>query len=115
MTFERIARPVDDRRAGVVARRLDRQDQALTARRLEPHDQGVLAVVVVVAAAVPGGPEAEALVHLDRGGVRGPHLEREAGVAAGPLEQPLDQLGRDRRARRCSGATAMFIRCQTSA
>ena len=36
---------------------------------LEPHDQGVLAVVVVVAAAVPGGPEAEALVHANRAGV----------------------------------------------
>ena len=86
-------RVVGYRRAGVVAGGLD--PQRIKPRpgtgRFEPHDQGVLAVVVVVAAAVAGAPKAEPLVHRDRAVVRGADLERVAGVGAGLVEQPLEQ------------------------
>src|SRR5207248_1521402 len=60
-------------------------------RLLQPHDQGVLAVVVVVAAADARGAKAELLVHLDRLSVGHPHLERERRAVAGQLEQVPDQ------------------------
>ena len=118
--MERIRAAVDDRGAGVVAGGLDREDQhGLRLRTavggLEPHDQGVLAVVVVVAAAVPGAAEAEALVHRDRAVVRGPDLERVAGVRAGLLEQALEQPAARSPGGAARGVTATFIRCQTSA
>src|SRR4051812_16736229 len=51
-------------------------------RRRAPHDHRVLAVVLVVARAQAGRREAKALVELDRGRVRGPHLECDARVVA---------------------------------
>ena len=55
--------PIHHGRAGVVAARLDREDHVRPA--LELHHERVLAVVLVVAPAVPNGVEPEAPVHLD--------------------------------------------------
>ena len=94
---------VEHGRAGVVAGRLDAEDHRQLAgrrlagsgadrRRLEPHDQCVLAVVVVVAAAVPGGAEAEAsyipIAALLE--VRTSSVNRASGPAC--VEQVLHQL-----------------------
>ena len=89
ITLERIAAP-STTAAQVSSQEVSiaRINASLASRlgdaELEPHDQGVLAVVVVVAAAVAGGAEAEALVHRDRRAVGDPDLEREAGVGARP-------------------------------
>ena len=96
----------DDRRARVVARRLERQDR-LTRRRVRdvveraaqrrgraPHDHGVLAVVLVVAPAHPGGAEAEAVVERDRAVVGAADLERVLRVR---VVDALEQRGEQRR------------------
>ena len=75
--------------------RINRSRRRPVGRRA-PHDQGVLTVVVVVGAPAPRGAKAEALVHLDRGAVRGAHLQRVLlARAVGQLEQALDERGGD--------------------
>src|SRR5215218_3040421 len=102
MTLERI-RASSTTAAQVSSQEVSSARTRTTARRrlgadrsgLEPHDERVLAVVVVVATAVPRGPEPESLVHRDRGAVGGPHFQRVAAFGAGRLEELVDQLRRD--------------------
>src|SRR5687767_9286065 len=61
------------------------------------HDQGILARVLVVAAAQRHGAEAEAAIELLRREVRGAHLERDALLAAGFRlgDEPLEEIAAD--------------------
>src|SRR5919204_6984663 len=68
--------------------------RAVEGGRGAPLDEGVLAVVLVVAAAQAGGAEAEALVEGDRAGVRVADLEREARLR---IPDALEQLGQEAR------------------
>ena len=61
----------------------------------EPGQEHKETVATGVAAAVAGGPEAEALVHGDRAGVRSPDLERVPGVLARLVEESFQELRRD--------------------
>src|SRR5438270_11275878 len=60
-------------------------------RRRAPHDQGVLAVVLVIAAAQARGAKADLLVQRDRRAIGGPDLEGEAGVGGGGGGEPIQQ------------------------
>src|SRR5918997_4037301 len=65
-------------------------------RHRTPHYERVLAVVVVVGAAAPGGAEVEALVQPYGGLVRGADLERVLLVRlVGHVEQPLEERAGD--------------------
>ena len=89
----------DERGAGVVAARLDRRGSSSWPRGpppRPPHDQGVLAVVVVIAAAVPRAAESEGLIERDGPRVGLPDLEGVLLVGAvGGVEEVLDQGCRD--------------------
>src|ERR671933_246281 len=71
-------------------------ERAVQGSRRAPHDEGVLAVVLVVATAQPGGAEPEAFVEGDRLAVGAAHLERVLGVGVvDAVQEARDQLGGD--------------------
>ena len=79
-----------------------------------PHHEGVLAVVLVVAAAQPGGAKALAFVQPDREAVGAAHLERVAGrvVIDTPVELGEQAPGGDAPTPG-KALTATFMMCQT--